>query len=256
MDCIVIDVLENIRQRPSMYSRSPPTDRFGQIRELEMIVAGYKTAVFEHEIQEPVRDFSGDFAAYLYRNKGWGASVGPFHAIARSTSSGEEAWELLWKLVEDFKANLSAESSQGRLSSFASKADEMIDADRHLATLLVGLSIKPHFYLLGSSLQQLVAFLGGYVRMQTLHGEPSILSGVLLDEFGAWLATEKKAQGSDWYWRVVSLDASENNVVTMLRLLAEFLVARGIGVSPQDAEDWFFGRGRWGAGALADPPQG
>lgn len=125
----IFNVLENIRQRPNMYLRSPPADRFGQIRELEMLVAGYKTAVFQHDIPELVRDFSYDFGEFLYRSREWSASTGPFNAIACSSSTGEEAWELLWKCVAEFKASLPRSTDAGVETSASVRAPSMPRTD-------------------------------------------------------------------------------------------------------------------------------
>lgn len=117
--------------------------------------------------------------------------------------------------------------------------------DQHLAVVLSGISIKPQIILTGFSMPQLISYLSGYARAQTLYGDPGILSGTLLDEFGRWLLEERKLEGSSWYWRVFSADSSESNVVTMLRLFDEFLSWRGTPVSKQAAEDWFAERGAW-----------
>jgi hypothetical protein len=100
-------------------------------------------------------------------------------------------------------------------------------------------------------LSQLMAFLVGYGRAQALYGDASILSGGLLDEFGVWLSRERGAVGSDWYWRMMSVDASDGNAVTMLRLFGEFLEARGTPVRPSEASDWFAQADLWATGALA-----
>jgi hypothetical protein len=127
----------------------------------------------------------------------------------------------------------------------------MIESDRHLSVVLAGLSLQPGVLLCGTALSQLVAFLVGYGRAQALNGDVSILSGELLGEFGVWLSREKKAVGSDWYWRVMSMDASDGNAVTALRLFGEFLEARGTPVSPSEAADWFAQTGHWAPGAFA-----
>lgn len=78
-------------------------------------------------------------------------------------------------------------------------------------------------------------------------GRRSIFSGVLLDEFTEWLGRDQGLDGTDYHWKILTVDASDKNAQTMLRLFKEFLDSRGTPVPQADAEDWYSRRGRWAA---------
>ncbi len=78
--------------------------RLGQLRNLEMWLIGYSNALGNHGLQEPGLHFLRDFGAHLRRTRGWSASCGPIDAIVRATSDEGEAWDMVWELIEEFRA--------------------------------------------------------------------------------------------------------------------------------------------------------
>lgn len=96
--------LEKIHARPTAFLSGSGTP-LDWLREIASMTFGYSTALRQHEIREPVLAFEVEFNQFLARTKGWSTSTGPVEAIRRSTATDLEAWELFWKLVEDFKAH-------------------------------------------------------------------------------------------------------------------------------------------------------
>lgn len=86
-----------------MYVGGDESQRALQLQNLEQLVSGYTIAVHYHRVQEPVSDFLREFAAYLYRTRKWSASCGPAAAIRDVARDDQEAWDLYWKLVDEFR---------------------------------------------------------------------------------------------------------------------------------------------------------
>lgn len=103
----VFDLLDEIRKRPSMYVGGDDRDRVRQLQALEHILYGYATALEYHGIHEPVADFLGEFSEYLRITRRWGLSCGPTAAIVDATATEQEAWDLFWALVDEFRVSLS-----------------------------------------------------------------------------------------------------------------------------------------------------
>ncbi|WP_437936848.1 hypothetical protein [Sorangium sp. So ce341] len=104
----VFEVLDEIRKRPGMYVGGDESQRAMQLQNLEQLLCGYSLALRHHHIQERVADFTHEFGAYLWETKGWSASCGPIAAICEAARSDEEAWELFWRLVDEFRATVDA----------------------------------------------------------------------------------------------------------------------------------------------------
>ena len=102
----VFDLLEEIRKRPTMYVGYDESKRAMQLQTVETLVNGYQLALRNHNIKEPVSDFNREFARYLLKTKGWCDSCGPVVAIREAAKSDEEAWELFWKLVDEFRSTV------------------------------------------------------------------------------------------------------------------------------------------------------
>lgn len=100
----IFDLLDEIRKRPNMYLGYDESKRALQLQTIETLVDGYRLALHYHDIKEPVSDFNREFGSYLWETKGWSASCGPVAAILKAAKSEEEAWELFWQLVNDFRA--------------------------------------------------------------------------------------------------------------------------------------------------------
>jgi hypothetical protein len=102
----VFDLLDEIRKRPGMYVGHDESKRAMQLRNLELLMAGYWMALYNHNIKEPVLDFNREFAHYLYETRGWSASCGPVAAIREATKNQKEAWELFWQLIDEFRSTV------------------------------------------------------------------------------------------------------------------------------------------------------
>lgn len=102
----VFDLLDEIRKRPTMYVGYDESKRALQLQGLEMLLAGYRMALYNHNIKEPVSNFNREFGMYLLETKGWCDSCGPVVAILEAAKSEEEAWELFWRMVDEFRATI------------------------------------------------------------------------------------------------------------------------------------------------------
>lgn len=106
----VFDYLDEVRKRPSMYVGLDDRHRRRQLQNLELLLNGYATALDYHHVQEPVADFVHEFSEYLRRTRDWSLSCGPTAAIFDATANQQEAWDLFWKLVDEFRATMPSES--------------------------------------------------------------------------------------------------------------------------------------------------
>lgn len=102
----VFDLLNEVRKRPAMYVGWDERHRRRQLQDLEMLLYGYAIALKYHGIQEPVVDFMREFSNYLRQTRGWSLSCGPTAAIVEATANEQEAWDLFWKLVDEFHASI------------------------------------------------------------------------------------------------------------------------------------------------------
>jgi hypothetical protein len=102
----VFELLDEIRKRPSLYVGYDESKRVLQLKAIETLMDGYSLALRNHNIQERTSDFNQDFDAYLSATKGWSVSCGPVVAILQATKNEEEAWELFWQLVDEFRATV------------------------------------------------------------------------------------------------------------------------------------------------------
>jgi hypothetical protein len=100
----VFDLLDKIRERPTMYLGYDESKRALQLQGLEMLLAGYRMALENHNIKERVSDFNWEFATFLMEKKDWSPSCGPVVAILQAAKSEEEAWELFWRMVDEFRS--------------------------------------------------------------------------------------------------------------------------------------------------------
>lgn len=102
----IFDLLDEIRKRPTMYVGYDESNRAMQLQTVETLVDGYRLALSNHNIKERVSDFNRDFARYLLETKGWCDSCGPVVAILQAAKSEEEAWEVFWRMVDEFRSTV------------------------------------------------------------------------------------------------------------------------------------------------------
>ena len=99
----VFDLLEEIEKRPNMFLGWGPDERGKQLESLEAILMGYGHAVARHGIDEPGRNFLQTFGHFLRERYGWSESLGPISEIRVHATSDEDAWQLMWKLIREFR---------------------------------------------------------------------------------------------------------------------------------------------------------
>ena len=102
----VFDLLAAIRERPSMYVGEDDASRGNQLRNLELLLHGYALAVRLHGLDEPVKNLPHEFAEYLRAKHDWSAAAGPVAAIREASGSDEEAWEVFWTLLDEYRGSL------------------------------------------------------------------------------------------------------------------------------------------------------
>lgn len=108
----VFEVLDEVRKRPGIYVGGEESQRALQLTNLEQLLSGYAIALRQHGVREPVADFPREFGAFLWKTKQWSASCGPIAAIRRVATNDQDAWDLFWDLVDEFRATV--ESPKGR----------------------------------------------------------------------------------------------------------------------------------------------
>lgn len=102
----VFDLLEDIENRPGLFLGWTPADRGEQLRDLEAVLMGYGHAVDRHGVDDPGRNFLQSFGRFLRERYDWTESSGPIASIRAHATSDEEAWQLTWKLIWEFRASL------------------------------------------------------------------------------------------------------------------------------------------------------
>ena len=98
----IFNVLAEIRKRPSMYLGGDE-DRVRQLQEMETLLAGYSLALQEHRASDSVENFGREFCDFLRQTRGWSTSCGFADAFRVGTPTDEEAWNLFWKLLDEFR---------------------------------------------------------------------------------------------------------------------------------------------------------
>lgn len=109
----VFDVLDEVRRRPELFLGLDESKRAEQLQSLEHLLGGYALALRQHGIQEQVIDFPREFGRYLRTTRGWSASCGPTAAICDVAGRGEEAWQLFWSLVDEFRDHVYRKGASG-----------------------------------------------------------------------------------------------------------------------------------------------
>ncbi|MCP3139186.1 hypothetical protein [Pyxidicoccus xibeiensis] len=99
----IFDLLEEVRRRPGMYVAGDESQGALRLRSLEQLIHGYSLALRQHGIQESVVEFARDFGEFLWETRGWSTSSGFAAAVLEAAGSDGAAWELFWRLVEEFR---------------------------------------------------------------------------------------------------------------------------------------------------------
>jgi hypothetical protein len=97
------DVLELVRARPSMYVGWDDSQYDRRLAGLEMLIAGYSLAVYHHGLKDSGWEEYASFPSYLQERFGWSMSCGPIVAIRDAAASDREAWDLFWRLLQEFR---------------------------------------------------------------------------------------------------------------------------------------------------------
>ncbi len=97
----MFDLLERIEKRPEMYVGAQ--ERREQLRNLNNVLFGYQLALNEH-CPNSEGDFLRDLAVFLMDRYGSSAVAGSVAAVEQVARSAEEAWDLFWTAVRDFKS--------------------------------------------------------------------------------------------------------------------------------------------------------
>jgi hypothetical protein len=84
------------------------------MQDLEVLLVGYGHAVERHAIDDPGGDFVHKFGCYLRDTRGWSAACGPIAAVRQAAKNDEEAWELLWKLIAEFRSTIETGGSASK----------------------------------------------------------------------------------------------------------------------------------------------
>jgi hypothetical protein len=107
----VFDLLNDIEKRPNMYIGWGPDERGKQLESLQSMLMGYGHAVHRHGIDDPGGNSLESFGRFLRERYGWSEELGPIGEIRFRATSDEEAWNMVWKLIREFR---SAEPEQRR----------------------------------------------------------------------------------------------------------------------------------------------
>jgi hypothetical protein len=100
----VFDLLDEIEKRPGMYIGWGPDERGKQLESLEAMLMGYSHAVSMHGIDDPGKDFFETFIHFLQKRYGWSGELGPIGEIRYHAANDEEAWDMVWKLLREFRS--------------------------------------------------------------------------------------------------------------------------------------------------------
>lgn len=74
-----------------------------QLSNVELMMAGYEMALDVHGIEEPGRALSSGFMSYLRETRGWSASCGFLGAIREHSGNADEAWNMFWDLLDEYR---------------------------------------------------------------------------------------------------------------------------------------------------------
>jgi hypothetical protein len=101
----VFDLLDDIEKRPNMFIGWGPDEWGKKLDSLEFMLVGYGHAVFRHGIDDPGKDLFATFSRFLRERYGWEeAELGPIRTIQLHTANDEEAWNMVWKLLREFRS--------------------------------------------------------------------------------------------------------------------------------------------------------
>ncbi|MCP3142703.1 hypothetical protein [Pyxidicoccus xibeiensis] len=87
--------LDEVRRRPSMY--------FATLRDLQMLVDGYSTALWVHSVDEGFALDSRHFGAWLRLRRGWSLSCGWAAAVTSNSRSEADAAQTFFALLDEFR---------------------------------------------------------------------------------------------------------------------------------------------------------
>lgn len=102
----MLRTLALVEIRPRMYSLSD--DPEARLRDLELLISGYRLCCSAHSIQDAGAHVYFGFTDWLREHHGLTASKGPVATIREASASADEArtrfWSMLWDYVEEHAA--------------------------------------------------------------------------------------------------------------------------------------------------------
>lgn len=102
----IFDYLRRIEKSPEAYLVHTNSKRELQLYGLMIVIIGYTDALRAHDIDEPLKSFTGSFGQYLRKRFGWSMSEGPIGAILAQSPNADAAWDSFWPLLWDFERSL------------------------------------------------------------------------------------------------------------------------------------------------------
>ena len=97
----VFSLLERIEKRPGMYVGGSDQERDEQLRNLQWVLTGIEIAIAECRPAEG--HFQRDFGDFLMEHYDCSANRGPICAIQDLAPNPDEAWDLFWRCVRQFR---------------------------------------------------------------------------------------------------------------------------------------------------------
>lgn len=101
----IFDLLDRIESRPGLYVGGGD-ERGVQLRNLELLLHGYDLALRAHRIDEPGNGFLIALGKYLAAKHAWSMSRGAIAAIRDRAENDDDAWNMFWSLVREYKSSL------------------------------------------------------------------------------------------------------------------------------------------------------
>jgi hypothetical protein len=100
--------LDLIRARPGMYLGASPPHYGAMLDRLESWIVGYSEAIRTHEINDAGIELYWSFWPFLEKRLGRSMAEGTIPTIRILCVNDEEAWNMYWSLLAEFRARPAA----------------------------------------------------------------------------------------------------------------------------------------------------